>query len=107
MFAETASDSTFEEKVLKSSKPVLVDFFAPWCGPCRALSPVVDEIASEANGRYEVYKVNVDESPRTAAELGIRSVPTLMVFKNGTNLQQTTGAVQKDKILAMLEAALA
>ena len=103
MFADMASDASFEEKVLKSNKPVLVDFFAPWCGPCRALSPVVDEIAGEANGRYEVYKINVDESPRTSAELNIRSVPMLIGFKNGQASFSLTGYVEKEKIVAEIE----
>lgn len=103
MFAEMASDSTFEEKVLKASKPVLVDFFAPWCGPCRALSPVVDEIAGEADGKYEVFKINVDECPRTSAELGIRSVPTLMGFKDGKASFTMVGYVEKEKIKAEIE----
>lgn len=103
MFAEMASDNTFEEKVLKASKPVLVDFFAPWCGPCRALSPVVDEIAGEAEGKYEVFKMNVDESPRTAAEYGIRSIPMLIGFKDGKASFTLNGYVEKEKIKAEIE----
>ena len=103
MFAEIVSDSSFEEKVLKSDKLVLVDFFAPWCGPCRALSPVIDEIAQEADDRYDVFKINVDESPRTAAEYGIRSIPMLIGFKGGKASFSLNGYVEKAKIKAEIE----
>ena len=103
MFAEIVSDASFEEKVLKASKPVLVDFFAPWCGPCRALSPVIDEIAGEADGKYEVFKINVDESPRTAAEYGIKSIPMLIGFKNGKASFTLNGYVEKSKIKNEIE----
>jgi len=103
MFAETVSDASFEDKVLKSNKPVLVDFFAPWCGPCRALSPVVDEIAGEADGKYDTFKLNVDESPRTAAEYGIRSIPMLIGFKNGKTSFTLNGYVEKEKIKTEIE----
>ena len=103
MFAEIVSDASFEEKVLKSDRLVLVDFFAPWCGPCRALSPVIDEIAQEADGRYDVFKINVDESPRTAAEYGIRSIPMLIGFKGGKASFSLNGYVEKAKIKAEIE----
>lgn len=103
MFAEIVSDASFEDKVLKSNKPVIVDFFAPWCGPCRALSPVVDEIAGEADGRYETFKMNVDESPRTATEYGIKSIPMLIGFKNGKASFTINGYVEKEKIKAEIE----
>ena len=105
VMAEFASDETFKEKVLGEGKQVLVDFFAPWCGPCRALSPVIDEVAEEAQGRFEVYKVNVDESPRTSTEYNIRSVPTLIAFKDGKNVLQLTGYVEKAKLKEVLEKA--
>ena len=104
VMSEIISDSTFEDAVLKADKPVLVDFFAPWCGPCRAMSPVIDEIAGEAEGKYLVFKMNVDESPRTAAKYGIRSIPTLIAFKNGNAETTLNGAHPKDKILAMMDA---
>ena len=103
--AEYASDETFKEKVLDAGKPVLVDFFAPWCGPCRALSPVIDEVAEEANGKFDVYKVNVDESPRIATEYNIRSVPTLIAFKNGMNVLQLTGYIEKVKLKEAIDKA--
>lgn len=103
--AEYASDETFKEKVIESGRNVLVDFFAPWCGPCRALSPVIDEVAEEANGKFNVYKVNVDESPRTSTEYSIRSVPTLIAFKDGKNVLQLTGYIEKAKLKEALEKA--
>lgn len=104
VMSEIISDSTFEDLVLKADKPVLVDFFAPWCGPCRAMSPVIDEIASEAEGKYLVFKMNVDESPVTAAKYGIRSIPMLIAFKNGKDEASLNGAHPKDKVKAMMDA---
>ena len=89
------SDVTFEAEVLKSSIPVLVDFWAPWCGPCRAVAPVVDEIANEYKGRLKVLKLNTDENPKTAQSYRISGIPSLMVFKNGQPVEQVVGAVPK------------
>ncbi len=101
--AEQVSDSTFEASVLKSDLPVLVDFWAPWCGPCRAVGPIVDEVAGEFAGRVRVFKMNVDENPATPTKFGIRAIPTLIVFKNGEAVEQRTGALPKDQIIQLLE----
>ena len=93
--------SNFQNEVLNSEKPVLLDFWAPWCGPCRMVSPVVDEIASE-RGDIKVGKVNVDEQPELAAQFGVMSIPTLVVMKNGKLANKTVGAKPKAQILAML-----
>ncbi|MBQ1845511.1 MAG: thioredoxin [Desulfovibrio sp.] len=101
--AEQVSDSTFEASVLKSDLPVLVDFWAPWCGPCRAVGPIVDEVAGEFAGRVRVFKMNVDENPATPTKFGIRAIPTLIVFKNGEAVEQRTGALPKDQIVQLLQ----
>jgi thioredoxin 1 len=89
------TDESFNEDVLKSEKPVLVDFWAPWCGPCRMVAPIVDEIAKDFEGRLKVYKLNTDENPTVASQYGIRSIPTLMVFKDGQKVETVVGAVPK------------
>ncbi len=101
--AEQISDSTFEASVIKSDLPVLLDFWAPWCGPCRALGPVIDEIAHDYEGSVRVFKMNVDENPVTPAKFGIRAIPTLILFKGGHVVEQSTGAVTKDVIKNLLE----
>lgn len=93
--------ANFKEEVLESDRPVLVDFWAPWCGPCRLLSPVVEELARE-NPQYKVCKINVDEETELAAQFQIMSIPTLLVFKNGTQVKQAVGARSKQQILSML-----
>lgn len=97
----TVTNSNFESEVLKSSKPTLVDFWASWCGPCRALSPVVDEIAGE-NSQYKVCKINVDEQPELAARFGIMSIPTLLIFNNGSVVGKSVGVRPKQDILNLL-----
>jgi len=92
------TEETFEQEVLKSSIPVLVDFWAVWCGPCKAVEPIVEEIAEEYNGKLKVGKVNVDASHQVSMKYGIRSIPTLLLFKNGTVAEQIVGAAPK-KIL--------
>jgi len=92
------SDSSFETDILKSDKPVLVDFWAAWCGPCRAIAPVVKELAEEYADRLKVAKMNVDQNPATPSKYGIRAIPTLLFFKDGKLADQITGAVSKNII---------
>lgn len=92
------SDSSFESEVIKSDKPVLVDFWAPWCGPCRILAPIVEEIAESYTGRLKVGKLNVDDNQEITMRYRIRSIPTLILFKNGQALDQIIGAVPKTEI---------
>lgn len=101
--AEQITDATFDMQVLKSDQPVLLDFWAPWCGPCRALGPVIEELASEYAGRVLIGKMNVDENPVTPGKYGIRAIPTLILFKNGEAVEQVTGAVSKDAIKNILD----
>lgn len=100
------NDANFEASVLKSEIPVLVDFWAPWCGPCRAVAPIVEELASEYTGKITVAKMNVDESQSVPSKYGIRAIPTLILFKNGEVLEQITGAVAKENIQAVIDKSL-
>ncbi|BDA39596.1 thioredoxin [Candidatus Atelocyanobacterium thalassae] len=101
--AAQVTDSSFKTDVLESEVPVLVDFWAPWCGPCRMVAPVVDEIAEQYAGQIKVVKLNTDENPNTASQYGIRSIPTLMIFKGGQRVDMVVGAVPKTTLASTLE----
>ena len=106
--AKTAevTDQNFEEEVVKHDTPTLVDFWAPWCGPCRMVAPIVEELAGEYEGRVKFVKLNTDENPEVSMRYGIRSIPTLLVFKGGKVVEQIVGAVPKAKLEAAMKKAL-
>jgi thioredoxin 1 len=99
-------DGDFDQEVVNSDIPAIVDFWAPWCGPCRALGPMVEDLAADYKGRVKVAKLNIDESPRTAEKYGVRSIPTLMLFKDGKLLDTLIGLVPKDKLEAFAKKGL-
>jgi len=100
------SDANFESDVLKSSAPVVVDFWAEWCGPCKMIAPVLDEIAGALGDKVKIVKLNVDENPDTAAKYGIMSIPTLMLFKNGEIASRQVGAAPKQKLQQWISSAV-
>ena len=99
----TLTDSNFDESVLKSSVPVLVDFWAEWCGPCRMIAPTVEALASDYNGRVTIGKLNVDDNPNTAMQFGVRSIPTLLLFKNGEVVESVVGLTDKARLGALID----
>ena len=100
------SDATFEQDVLQSDRPVLLDFWAEWCGPCKMIAPLLDDVSSEYGDRLKVAKINIDENPNTPPKFGIRSIPTLMLFRDGAVQAQKMGAMSKSQLVEFLDANL-
>jgi thioredoxin 1 len=101
-FVKHANDSDFDTVVLKEEKPTLLDFWAPWCGPCRAIGPILEELASEYNERINIVKVNVDDNPATASRYGVQSIPTLLFIKNGKVADQQIGLISKNQLVSLI-----
>lgn len=102
----TITDDNFEQEVTKSDKPVLIDFWAAWCGPCRMIAPIVEELAQEYDGKIKIGKLDVDENQQTAIKFGVRSIPTILIFKNGTLKDTIIGAVPKTQIVQRLSSSM-
>ena len=100
------SDDTFDHEVLQSTTPVLIDFWAPWCAPCRAIGPVVEELSREYAGKLKVVKMNVDDNPRTPVRYGVRGIPNLILFQGGTVREQIIGAVAKGRLVQAIQTVL-
>jgi len=103
---ESFTESSFESEVLQSNIPVLVDFWAEWCGPCRMVGPILEQLAGEYSGKIKIGKVNVDEERQIASRYGIRSIPTFIIFKGGENVKQLVGALPADKIRQEIDAVI-
>ncbi|MBL28629.1 MAG: thiol reductase thioredoxin [Rhodospirillaceae bacterium] len=103
---QTVSDATFETDVLKADRPVLVDFWAEWCGPCKQIAPALEDLASELGEKVTVAKINIDENPGTPSKYGVRGIPTLMLFKNGSVAATKVGALPKSKLYEWVESVL-
>lgn len=104
MSVEAVTDDNFEKDVVQSATPVLVDFWAPWCGPCRMIAPVMEEISTELSGQLKVVKMNIDENPITPSKFQIRSIPTMLLFKDGKAIATQIGAVPKSKLIDWIKA---
>lgn len=103
---EELSDADFDTKVLKNSVPVLVDFWAPWCGPCKSIAPVLEELAKEYQGKVLIMKLNVDDNPRSPAQFNVRAIPNLILFKGGAEIDRVVGAVPKEQLTAAIKKAI-
>ena len=101
--SQSVSDSTFESEVLKAGQPVLVDFYADWCGPCKAMAPLVDELADAMGGKLKIVKINIDDSPNAPTKYGVRGIPTFMVFKGGQVVDTRVGGMSKAQLSTWLE----
>ncbi len=101
------TDANFDSEVIKSDTPVLVDFWAPWCGPCKMIAPIVEEISTEYSGRLKVGKVNTDDNQKVATDYGVMSIPTIMIFKNGEVVERIIGAQPKDALTSKIDSVLA
>src|SRR6266851_3804836 len=101
------TDASFEQEVMKSATPVLVDFWAPWCGPCKAIAPILDQLAGEYAGRLKVVKINVDDNPQVPSRFGVRGIPNLLIVKGGEVKDQIIGAVPKQQLVRAVDTALA
>ena len=100
------NDASFKSEVTDSPIPVLVDFWAPWCGPCKMIAPVLEELAQEYDGKAKIVKINIDDNQNTPSQFGVRSIPTLILFKNGNEVEKIIGAQSKDKLKALIDSAL-
>lgn len=103
MASKSVSDSDFNKEVLEAGEPVVVDFWAEWCGPCKALSPLIDEVATEMQDKIKIVKVNIDESPETPSKYGVRGIPTLMIFKDGQVVDTRVGGMPKGQLTEWIE----